>query len=345
MPVHPSRRANIGALIARLSDSDAVERESAAARLIVIGERAGPALQALLDDTTAPSAARISALRTLAAALRKPPLASAAAVVVDADISLALDAIELLGEVLSDTADAGASDRALDHLTRLALDTSVPERQRLAVMDRLSRLPARLRQPVFDALSDDDNPTIATRARDQHSAPRGRLEHWSDDEHLPSTPDAMADAIDAEGEQTPITTLRRLIDLIRSRERASSDTERDAWRSTRGLLHDALARRGSVLALYDLRETLEQVNQPVGAHFLSAAMTVADAACLDAIAVRWVHAAQDIWLRDQLERIFHAVVIRERLRRQSPVLAKVLTRHPSAGPLVATAPRTRPPGR
>jgi hypothetical protein len=345
VPVHPSRQSNIGALVARLSDADAVARESAAARLIVIGERTGPALQALLDDTAAPSVARISALRTLAAALREAPLDSAAAAVVDADISLALDAIELLGEALSDATNIRASDRALEHLTRLALDTAVPERQRLAVMELLSRLPARLRQPVFEVLSADVNTTIAARARNQDSTPRGRLEHWSDDEHLPSTPDVLADAIGMEAERTPITTLRRLVDLIRIRERGSSDMDRDAWRSARGLLHDALARRGSVIALYDLRETLEQVNQPIGAHFLSAAMTGADAACLDAIAVRWVHAGRDVWLRDQLERIFHAVVTRERLRRQSPVLAKLLARHPSTGPLVATAPRTKPPER
>ena len=344
MPVHPSRQSNIGALVARLSDADAIARESAAARLTVLGERTGPALQALLDDTAAPSVARISALRTLTAVRREVPLDSAAAVVVDPDIALAVDAIELLGAVLSDPATPGASDRALEHLTRLVLDTSVPERQRLSIIDLLSRLPARLRQPVFDALAADVNTTIAARARNQHSTPRGRLEHWSDDEHLPSTPDVVAEAIDAEGAQTPITTLRRVVDLIRTRERASSDVERDAWRSVRGLLHDTLAQQGSVLALYDLRETLEQVTQPIGAHFLSAARTVADAACLDAIAVRWVHAGHDVWLRDQLERIFHAVVSRERLRRQSPVLVKLLTRHPSAGALVATAPRTRPSG-
>lgn len=248
----------------------------------------------------------------------------------------------MLGAALLDSTDADESDRALEHLTRLVLDTSVPERQRLAMLDFLSRLPARLRQPVFDALATDASTTIAARARNQYATPRGRLEHWSDDEHLPSAPDILAEAIEAEAEQTPITTLRRLIDLTRTRERAAHDVEHDAWRSARGLLHDTLARRGSVIALYDLRETLEQTNRPISAHFLSAAMMVADVDCLDAIAVRWVHAGHDIWLRDQLERIFHAVVNRARLRRQSPIMAKLLTRHPSAGPLVATAPRTRP---
>lgn len=344
MPIHSSRRADIGALIARLSDSDPVARESATARLVVLGELAGPALRALLDDATAPSTARIRALQTLVVTHRQAALDSAGAVVAGADEPLALEAIELLGDALSDAMDPVGADRALEHLTRLALDTSLPERRRLAALDPLSRLPARLRRPVFEAVANDANPTIATRARKPHSTPRGRLAHWADDERLPSTPDVLADALTLEADQLAITALQRLIDLVRAREKASSESERDGWRSVRGLLHDTLARRGSAIALYDLRETLEQTNQPVSAHFLSAATTVADATCLNAIAVRWVHAGPDVWLRDQLERIFHAVVNRARLRRQSPVLAKLLTRHPAAGPLVATAPRTRPPG-
>jgi hypothetical protein len=343
MPAPHSRHPNIGVLAAQLSHADPVVRESAAARLVVIGEGSVPALLTLVRDSSASSSVRIRALRTLATIDRLDALDAAAVTAIDADIALALDGMDLLGEALSDATDPRCADRALEHLTRLALDPAVAERRRLVLMEPLSRLPTALKKPVFDALAKDASPAVAARATGQDAVPHGALERWSDDERLPSAPDALADAITAEGERAPITALRRMVDLTRSREKAGDAAEREAWRSTRGLLHEALAKRGSVIALYDLRETLELVDQSVSAHFLTAAMAVADASCLDAIAARWVHAGGDVWLRDQLERIFHAIINRERLRRSSPILARLLKRHPSAGPLVATAPRTRPP--
>lgn len=342
MPVHRSH-SDIGALLVQLSADDPVVRESAAARLVVIGDRAVPPVQTLLRDASASAPARMQALRTLAAINRPDALDAAAASAVDADAALALDAIDLLGDALSDASDPASADRALEHLTRLALDTSVAERRRLVMMELLGRLPTPLRQPIFDALAADGSAAVAARAADQHAVPHGALARWSDDERLPAASDALADAIAAEGTQAPITALRRIVDMVRAREKVAVGAEREGWRSARGLLHETLAQRGSVIALYDLRETLEQVQEPASAHFLTAAMAAADASCLDAIAARWVHAGADVWLRDQLERIFHAIVNRERLRRSSPLMARLLKRHPSAGPLVATAPRTRPP--
>jgi hypothetical protein len=309
----------------------------------MVGQRSIPALLGLVRDSSESSSVRIRALRTLATIDRLAALDAAAGIAIDADVALALDGLDLLGEALSDAANPGGADRALEYLTRLVLDPSVAERRRLVLMEPLSRLPAPLKKPVFDVLARDGSPTIAARATGPDAAPRGALERWSDDERLPSAPDALADALTAEGERAPITALHRMVSLTRSREKAGDAVDREAWRSVRGLLHEALAKRGSVIALYDLRETLDPLDQPVSAHFLTAAMAVADASCLDAIAARWVHAGGDVWLRDQLERIFHAIISRERLRRSSPVLARLLKRHPSAGPLVATAPRTRPP--
>jgi hypothetical protein len=343
MPVRPSRPVDVNALIAQLSHADPVVRESATARLVLIGDAAVPALRQLVSSADAPPSPRISALRTLSTIHRPAALDAAAAAAVGADVPLALDAIDLLGAALSDAADPHGADLALEHLTRLALDTAVAERRRLLVMDSLRRLPAALRRPIFDVLATDAAPVIATRATDTDAIPHGALERWSDDDRLPHDPEVLADAIGREGRQTPITVLSRLVELVRAREKASVDVERDAWYSIRGRLHEALAQRGSAIALYDLREALEDVRRPVSAHVLTAAVTVADATCLDAIAARWVHAGDDIWLRDQLERIFQTIVSRDRLRRTSAVVTRVLKRHPAAGPLVATTPRTRPP--
>jgi hypothetical protein len=345
MPVHRSRHPDIEALVGQLSHADPVVGESAEARLAVVGDRAVPAVRTLLHDSSASSSARVRALRTLAAIDRYQALEAAAMAAVGIDDALALEAIDLLGGAVSDAADPVAGDRALEHLTRLALAPSVAEQRRLVMMEPLSRLPAPLRKPIFEALANDASGAIAARATNQDAVPPGALGRWSDADRLPSEPDALAEAIAHEGDQAPVTALRRLVDLVRAREKTGADVERDGWRGARGLLHETLARRGSLIALYDLRETLEQVDRSVSAHFLTAAMAVADASCLDAIAARWVHAGPDVWLRDQLERIFHAIINRERLRRSSPVLVRLLKRHPAAGPLVATAPRTRPTAR
>ncbi|MCC7042306.1 MAG: hypothetical protein IT183_00445 [Acidobacteria bacterium] len=345
MPVHRSRHPDIGALIGQLAHADPVVRESAEARLVVVGDRAVPAVRTLLHDSSASSSARVRALRTLAAIDRHRAIEAAAVAAVGVDEALALDAIDLLAEAVSGATDPVGGDRALEHLTRLTLDPSVAEHRRLVMMEPLSRLPAPLRTPIFDALASDASRAIAARATNQDTATKGALARWSDADRLPPEPDALAEAIAIEGHQAPLTALRRLVDLVRAREKIATDVERDGWRGARGLLHETLAQRGSLIALYDLRETLEQVDRSVSAHFLTAAMAVADASCLDAIAARWVHAGQDVWLRDQLERIFHAIINRERLGRSSPVLVRLLKRHPAGGPLVATAPRTRPTAR
>jgi hypothetical protein len=343
MHVPPSHPSDLSALITQLADSDPVVRESAAARLAVIGNRAISAVQSLLRDPDASPSAHIAALRTLDALDRLEAIDAAATAAVGTDVALALDGIELLDDALSDATDPERADRALEHLTRLTLDATLPERRRLMMMEALSRLPVPLKKPIFTALATDTSPAIAARASDQDVGPHGALEHWSTDARLPSTPDVLIAALAAAGELTPITALRHLVDLVREREKISGGAERDGWRVARGLLHEAIATRGSVIALYDLRETLEQDKQPVSAHFLTAAMAIADASCLDAIAARWVHAGDDVWLRDRLERIFHAIIGRARLRRSAPVMVRLLRRHPSAGPLIATAPRTRPP--
>ena len=54
----------------------------------------------------------------------------------------------------------------------------------------------------------------------------------------------------------PLNSLRKLIDAIHAREDDAGASRREGWRALRGSLHQALALRGSRVALYDLRESI-----------------------------------------------------------------------------------------
>ncbi len=335
----PSRRTDVQTLVDELASADAIARESAAARLVVAGERAVTAVRALVADESRAPAARIAGLQALWDLHRHQAIEAASHVVAGGDDGLALDAIDLLGQALVDASDVSGGDRALEHLTRFVLDDRIAPIRRRAMLERLRPLPLRLREPVFDALATDGVLAADAAASRSSLTPVSALERWSDEERLPATPDHVVDAIAHDGDRVAITTLARLIPLLRAREKQSSGPERETWRQPVGLLHEALARRGSLLALYDLRETLEDAGQHASAPLLAAAMAIGDTSCLDGIATRWIHAGHDVWLRDQLERIVHAIVTRERLHRRSPAIVRLLKRHPAAAPLVATASR------
>jgi hypothetical protein len=96
---------------------------------------------------------------------------------------------------------------------------------------------------------------------------------------------------------------------------------RDQWRLTRAAAHVALAHRGSRLALYDLRESVEASKGPLPVEFLAAISLIGDASCVEAIAA--AHAkAKDSWWRRHLAEAFSAIVHREKLTRRHAVMRK-----------------------
>lgn len=344
MPVHPPRIAELGRLLDALSSDDVVSRDSASARLILFGTRSTARLQALLANDAAGDAGRIAALRTLLAIDPSAAVDGTVSLLAGPSEPLAREAIALLSEALLDASDDRSANAALEHLGNAALSAAIPPPRRLMAIDALSRLPETLRRPLFASLAGDPDRAIAERAGQRQAGPPSRLEGWIEQGHLPDETGRVLEAINADA-TLPVTQLRRLIDLVRAREKLRKATDRDDWTAIRGLLHMALARRGSSVALYDLRETLEDLRTPVGANIIAAARQVADLTCLDAIAARWVAATADPWLRDQLEQVFRAVVERGRLSRGAVVLTRLLARRPDAGPLVVIAPRRRPPAR
>jgi hypothetical protein len=164
--INPSSAAQIEALVADLAGDDAVRREAAVARLIVIGARAVDRLVALVASE-APASARLAALRVLEA-IREPrgldaPLAASN----DRDPAIVLQAIATTRAFVRGSRGA----KAVDHLTRVALDTSRAVRVRTEAITALGDLEPATLQPLWAALVRD--PRAALRAHVHALAKRG----------------------------------------------------------------------------------------------------------------------------------------------------------------------------
>ena len=86
---------------------------------------------------------------------------------------------------------------------------------------------------------------------------------------LPERAADLREAIQSRAAKAPLTSLQKLVDALRARE-ASDQAQATEWRALRGSVHQALAVRGSRVALYDLKESLSQTRTPLPVSFLSA---------------------------------------------------------------------------
>ena len=92
----------------------------------------------------------------------------------------------------------------------------------------------------------------------------------------------------------------------------------------RAAAHVALANRGSRLAVYDLRESLESADAPLPVEFLAALSSVGDRSCLEPIAAAYTRARDgQEWWRAHLADSFRAIVARERITRRNAVIKKI----------------------
>ena len=90
----------------------------------------------------------------------------------------------------------------------------------------------------------------------------------------------------------PLPLLQQLIERVRFREGAESGPVRAEWLALRAPRTGALADRGSRLALYDLRESLESAREPLPVDFLGAAAAIGDVTCLEPLAAAYAHAIE-----------------------------------------------------
>ena len=341
MPARPGQSKVL--LDELLASDDPVAVEAAIARLAIIGR---PALRQLLQrigDADVPHQPRL--LRVLermgdpgALPTIRPLMAHGAADVASA-------AVDAMGALL-DAREAAIAAAALDALTATLLDTSRADAVRLRAFeaiagatdrsgtyeaDVVAPLRATLRRDssaaVRKAMSDDDVDGAETAAASE-PAGEARLEAFATGA-LTIDPEDLRRVIGSHGGAVPLTMLHRIIERVRAHEASVAPGQVEAWRVARATAHLGLAARGSRLAIYDLRETLEALGAQTPVGMLSALQQVGDSSVLDVVADAW-QATSDAWFRGQLVTIFRAVVERERMTRRHAAVKKLAARAPDA---------------
>ena len=328
MAIRTSAAREIDALITDLSSDRAVVRETALARLTVIGARAVVHLIDLADRTDAPPAARVAALRALEAIGDTRAIDAAKQALDDTEKTVTVAAAGLLQRFLTCTRGAEVTDV----LTAKALERKAPEAVRLAALVALQDLGHAALQPLWKALAGDSSRSIRAYAADAQRGVHREVESDAAREAL-DDPERLRRALSLNTAPTTLPELQRLIDRIRAREESASGPQRDAWRRARGAAHVALAKQGSRLALYDLRESLERSTAPLPVEFMAALSLAGDATCLDSIAAAHAHAGSDNeWWRNHLADTFRAIVRREKLTGRHAVMKKIRKRWPQILP-------------
>jgi hypothetical protein len=335
MPIRPSSSAEIRRLIDALGADEEVARESAVARLAVIGPRA---VEHLLQEFRAASPRlRAGMLRALEATgdARALPLARGA--LADAAPENVAAAIGVLRAFLNSPQPTVARD-ALDAIVATALDPARSAGPRLAAFDALVVLSPDVREAVRKNLAQDGDPAVRARAAGAGAA---RADPAPDDEAvwmdavagtLPASAARLKQALSAKRGAARLTDLQRLVDHVRARERQEAVAERrEEWRAVRGAVHQALAARNSRLALYDLRDSLlEPVRLPVA--FLAALEEIGDATCLETLAAAYDASSRsgDAWWREHVATAFRSIMLREGLTRRHAAVKRAMARWPEA---------------
>jgi len=328
-------RPELRELIDALGGTDDVARESAIARLPLLGPRAAERL--LQEFPSATPRARTAMLRAIEAIgdARAVPIARGA--LADPSPDTVAAAIGVLRGFLTSPRSEAARD-ALDAIVATALDTARPAAARIAALDALRVLPADVREAVRKNLADDSDPEIRARAapRPLRAAGAAPAEDavWAEavDGRLPASPETLKHALASRRGTVRLTELQHLVDHLRTREQREMDAgRREEWRAVRGAVHQALAARNSRLALYDLRDSLLEPDRlPVA--FLAALEEIGDATCLETLAAAYEASSRsgDAWWREHVAAAFRAIVQREGLTRRHAAVKRAMARWPDA---------------
>jgi hypothetical protein len=233
---------------------------------------------------------------------------------------------------LLDSPDTAASTEALDLLVATALDRSAERLVRIAAFDALQVMPDAVRTRIREALESDPDQHLKNRARDSSSNIAISEAVWQNalEGTLPEVPAVLRDAAETRAAAAPLGALRKMIDAVRAREGTVKAGRRAEWQSVRGALHQALALRGSRVAVYDLRESLQDAKAPLPASFLTALHVVGDQSCLEPVAAAYMRDGADARWKSQLAAAFRAIARRERVSRRGAVVKRITTRWPEA---------------
>jgi hypothetical protein len=318
MVIKASASAEVRTLVAALIGSSDVEREGAIARLSVIGSRAVARLVEAYGKT-ADRVRRIAILRALegigdhrAGAVARQALGEGG------DVAVA--AVGVLRAILTSSHERSA-EGALDTLVALTVDAGNDRRIRQAAFEALQEMPPSVRARVAEAFGGE----LVRADAAWDDAVNGRL---------PDAPGPLREIVTARAPGTPLNTLRKLIDGVRAKEREASPSEKDGWRALRGSLHQSLALRGSRVALYDLRETLEEdAEGGVPPSFVAAAQVLGDRTCLEPLAALWGRIPPgEEHARHQVSSAFQAIAKREKLGKRDAFLKRILAKSPNLMP-------------
>jgi HEAT repeat protein len=329
LAIRASSSKQIDALINDLGGS-AVARETAIARLTLLGARA---VERLIAATVSAgdADARAGAWRALEGIGDGRALEPALAALATLDVEPAVGAAA--AGVARAHLHGARGAIAVDRLAEVLLDRTRAEVLRLAALRALRELDPSTIAPILASLAGDPNETIRTEAGlSGRAAPIASHDLTAEIARAASgtlrdDPVALRHALKLAGATVPLTALHKVVDRVREREGSEPAAVRDQWRLTRAAAHVTLAHRGSRLALYDLRESLETAKGPLPVEFLAAIALIGDASCVEAIAA--AHAkAKDAWWREHLARAFRDIVARERLTRRHAAIARIAKRFP-----------------
>jgi len=295
-------------------------REAAIARLIIAGRRAVARLVDVCRNTT-DRELQMAILRILEATGDERALAAAeTAIAARGDVAVA--GIAVLRELLGHP-EGGADVKALDMLLAIARDPSADRRVRAAAVSALDSAPADVRQAIGGLAS--ASPLPAAESLDDAL--------WEDalNGRLPDDPARLREAFPVHAPAAPLADLRRLIEALAAREQGEPRRAvAQQWLAVRGALHQALALRGSRIALYDLRETFDRAAAQLPSAFLGAVQTIGDDSCLEPLAAAFVRAKDARW-QHQLAQAFHEIVKRERITKRHSALRRALVKAPGLG--------------
>ncbi len=330
MAIKASSSRQIDTLIAGLSAADAVAQETAIARLAVLGARAVDRL--IAAATSGDAGARAGAWRALDAIGDPRALQPALDALADAGLAQAIG-VTAIGVARAHLRGAHGAN-AVDRLASVLLDRARPEELRLTALRALCDLDAATIAPILTSLADD--PSAAIRA--EAAMKTGRAAGTAEDPAatviraahagLPADPDPLRHAIGRSGRTAALPVLLRIIERVREREASESVAGRGAWTQARAAAHVALAHRGSRVALYDLRESIEGAAAPLPVEFLTALSLIGDSSCIEAIVGAYAR-AKDSWWRQHLADAFRTIVAREKLTRRHAIMKKIEKRWPA----------------
>jgi hypothetical protein len=323
--IKASSSAEIRTLVDALEQGDELHREAAVARLAVIGSRAVERLIEAYGKTTE-RLSRVTILRALEA-IGDHRAGALARQAIHESGDVAVAATGVLRALLTASRTASATE-ALDALVAVALDRTHAKNVRLAALDALQDMPDDVRARVAEALRADPDAGFH-----EISRPAADVAVWNEamEGHLPEDAGALRGLLATRASGAPLNALRKMIDAVRAKEREVPAARRDGWLALRGSLHQALALRGSRVALYDLRETLENETDvhrlPVS--FLAALHVLGDRTCLEPLAAAWGRtAASEEHIRYQLASALKAIAKREKITRGHTLMKRIVARWP-----------------